>query len=563
MINTAAAKPGEMWSNRKKNDKQFKNYGPKMELPSKFEYMSFSLELFFCGVPKPSGGYKAFGKRWHRHCNPALQMKALRQSQLAQSIRQLPNTSSSSSSSSTNNSNNNSNSTPISEKALSSNSVMSGFDVPVPKDYVYWLGHATILLCVKGLNIIIDPVFSERASPVQFFGPKRRYPCATTVEELPPMDIVLLTHNHYDHLDADSIKALYARFPNILMVVPLNMDRLLVGFGVPEKQIITLDWWEELNVAGVTFACVPAHHWSWHDLFDRDEILWCGWVVGWNPPADGGRQAPNVSRVVTTQNPLIPPPPALPQSRTSASTSSDTPDFFHTAIMTDSVTKTLSSSTSKTVATTMTTTMAGGEPVHWDTARTFYFTGDTAFNKVMFEQIHYRYPRIDLAALPIGAYAPREICYTEHVDPEHAVEIFKLLKIRKAFGVHWGAFEISSEPLDEPIEVLKRTLDKEGISNTDFQLIRTGDFLSFDDMVDAGDPSVSLLADDGGLAGLGVGLGLKVPVAVGDDTGDDDDAEEGAEEDLVNSFWSRSTSMENVSAAATRTPTVTPHYPFR
>lgn len=477
----------------------------------------------------------------------------------------------------------------MSANSLSSRSTLSGTGFSggggdaasssSPKDYVYWLGHATILLCVKGVNIIIDPMFSERASPVQFFGPKRRYPCATTIEELPPMDIVLVTHNHYDHLDAYSIKALYERFPNILMITPLNMDRLLTGFGVPEKQIITLDWWEEISVMGVTLACVPAHHWSWHDLLDRDEILWCGWIVGWNLPRDGGRFAPNVSRIMTNPFTVVEQNQPLNQS-TLGSRTSNTSDFLHSSAYTDSVTKTLSSSATTMSGTTPHQHHTSSELIHWESARTFYFTGDTAFNQEMFEQIHHRYPRIDLAALPIGAYAPREVCYTEHVDPEHAVKIFQILKVRKAFGVHWGAFELSSEPLDEPIEVLKRTLEKESISNADFQLIRTGDFISFDRMGEweEGSPMTTTTAateDDDvwytaaaavsdsihaaptlapmsppftDMRNADVGRGCRIQPPQHRDENEDTDDEENL--DLINSFWSQSTSTANVSATS-------------
>lgn len=142
-----------------------------------------------------------------------------------------------------------------------------------------WIGHATVLLQLAGRNILIDPQFSERASPVPWAGPKRAVPPGLALEDLPPIDFVLITHDHYDSLDRPSIERLSRREtgPETLFVVPLHMGRLLQSWGV--GNIAELAWHQQLALAGLEVTAIPMQHWSKREIWGKDRRLWAGWVV--------------------------------------------------------------------------------------------------------------------------------------------------------------------------------------------------------------------------------------------------------------------------------------------
>jgi L-ascorbate metabolism protein UlaG (beta-lactamase superfamily) len=143
---------------------------------------------------------------------------------------------------------------------------------------VTWIGHATVLLQVAGLNILTDPVWSERASPFTFVGPKRWVPPALPLADLPPIDIVLVSHNHYDHLDEATVVQLAGqpggppRF-----YVPLGVDAWFRERGLPVHA--TMDWWDRQDDGPLAVHFVPAQHWSARSWWDRNETLWGGFVV--------------------------------------------------------------------------------------------------------------------------------------------------------------------------------------------------------------------------------------------------------------------------------------------
>eukprot|EP00904_Undaria_pinnatifida_P012374 jgi/Undpi1/8267/HiC_scaffold_25.g10736.m2 len=143
---------------------------------------------------------------------------------------------------------------------------------------VTWIGHATILVQIDGLNVLTDPMFSDRASANQMVGPKRFTPPAMSVADLPPIDVVLLSHNHYDHLDSGSVKAVG---DSPLWIVPSGLKGVLGKMGA--KHCVELSWWEEVEVEGflgaVRFASTPAQHWSTRLVWDRNTSLWCGFAV--------------------------------------------------------------------------------------------------------------------------------------------------------------------------------------------------------------------------------------------------------------------------------------------
>lgn len=141
-----------------------------------------------------------------------------------------------------------------------------------------WIGHSTMLVQSDGLTFLTDPIFSERASPLSFVGPKRHQPPALSVEQLPPIDVVLISHSHYDHLDEASVKAL-AQQPSgsPLFLVPLGVEKLLHDWGI--SRVMALDWWDSHQLNQVKIHLTPAQHWSARGLFDKNETLWGSWTV--------------------------------------------------------------------------------------------------------------------------------------------------------------------------------------------------------------------------------------------------------------------------------------------
>jgi len=141
-----------------------------------------------------------------------------------------------------------------------------------------WIGHASTLVQANGLNVITDPVFSERVSPVSFAGPKRWQPPGIGIEELPHIDVVLVSHNHYDHLDRPSILRL-SRQPggSPLYLVPLGLKSWLERLGIDNA--VELDWWDQHATQGTDFCFTPAQHWSGRSLSDRNKTLWGAWSV--------------------------------------------------------------------------------------------------------------------------------------------------------------------------------------------------------------------------------------------------------------------------------------------
>lgn len=261
-----------------------------------------------------------------------------------------------------------------------------------------WIGHASALLQINGVNILADPVFSERASPFSFAGPKRKTPPGLTLDELPHIDIVLISHNHYDHLDKASVEALNRQAggpPRFL--VPLGVKKWMNDDGIQNAE--ELDWSDETHVAGLDIWFVPSQHWSARTPFDRAETLWGGWVV--KTPAGA----------------------AHPFS--------------------------------------------------------FYFAGDTGYSPD-FRDIGARFGGFDLALIPIGAYDPRWFMHGQHVDPEEAVRIFQDVQAKKAIGIHWGTFELTDEPLDEPPRRLADAVRRAGLPADSFTVLKHGEMIRLD-----------------------------------------------------------------------------------
>ena len=146
-----------------------------------------------------------------------------------------------------------------------------------PDRSLFRLGHSTVLLKLRGEFWLTDPVFSERASPVQWAGPKRFHAPPIALADLPPLKGVILSHNHYDHLDHATILALADKAEHFL--APLGVGDTLVEWGVPASKVQQLDWWQSTTVDGVRFVATPAQHFSGRGLFDGDKSLWASWVI--------------------------------------------------------------------------------------------------------------------------------------------------------------------------------------------------------------------------------------------------------------------------------------------
>jgi L-ascorbate metabolism protein UlaG (beta-lactamase superfamily) len=141
-----------------------------------------------------------------------------------------------------------------------------------------WIGHATFLLQLDGMNILTDPHLTERASPLAIAGPKRVVAPALDFRELPHIDAVVISHNHYDHLDRPTVKKLASQAQGApRFYVPLGLKAWFARQGI--REVAEMDWWEETRFGALKFTLVPVQHWSARTPWDRDRTLWGGWVI--------------------------------------------------------------------------------------------------------------------------------------------------------------------------------------------------------------------------------------------------------------------------------------------
>ncbi|QGU87761.1 MBL fold metallo-hydrolase [Erwinia sorbitola] len=259
-------------------------------------------------------------------------------------------------------------------------------DLSGSQDSVWWLGHACVLLRNAGRYTLIDPALSRRASPLSFLGPQRRTPAVLAIDDLPALDVVLISHNHYDHLDRPTIKKILRRFPDVTFVVPLGLQAWFRRIGA--HQVVALDWWQQTQAGGLTIHAVPARHWSMRTLWDRNRSLWCGWVI---------------------QNATL----------------------------------------------------------------NFWFSGDSGYAEDLLE-IPRRLGPFTLAALPVGAYAPKWFMQGQHMDPDQAVSLHRAIGQPVTIPIHWGVFELADESLDEPPQVLEQAMQAAGLDFTRFKAWKIG-----------------------------------------------------------------------------------------
>jgi len=140
-----------------------------------------------------------------------------------------------------------------------------------------WVGHSTVLVQIGGMNVLTDPVWADRASPVPFAGPRRRLPPALPLPALPPIDVVVISHDHYDHLDLAAVRQLARRDPATMWLAPLAVGDHLRRAGA--QHVHEHAWWDERAVGALSITCVPAQHSSGRGMRDRNRSLWCGWTI--------------------------------------------------------------------------------------------------------------------------------------------------------------------------------------------------------------------------------------------------------------------------------------------
>ena len=251
-----------------------------------------------------------------------------------------------------------------------------------------WIGHASFLLQIDGVNILTDPHLTKRASPIIFAGPSRTTPPGLAINDLPHIDIIVISHNHYDHLDYQTILKITRKQKSKqpLVLVPLKLKKLLESFGA--NNVKELEWWDNIKFKNIFVHSVPVQHWS-NRSFNTNKTLWCGWVF----------EAKNFKCM---------------------------------------------------------------------------FVGDTGYSKD-FLTIQEKFGFMDLSLIPIGAYAPRWFMKDHHCNVEEAIQIHKDLKSKKSIAMHWGTFQLTDEPMDEPIILLKKLAVEKNLSNDEFIAMTHGE----------------------------------------------------------------------------------------
>jgi L-ascorbate metabolism protein UlaG (beta-lactamase superfamily) len=230
-----------------------------------------------------------------------------------------------------------------------------------------WVGHATWLVCMAGQRVVTDPVWSTSIGP----GITRNVAPGVALEQAAP-SVVLVSHNHRDHLDAPTIARIGDQ---ATYVVPKNLGRFFRKRGL--TRVHEVEWWQRVAIGDLAVTFVPSQHWSQRGPLDRNETLWGGYVIE-------------------------------------------------------------------------------GQ------GRAVYFAGDTAFFGG-FRTIGERFPGIDAALLPIGAYDPQWFMRRQHMNPDDAVAAFRDLGARLLCAMHWGTFKLTDEPLDEPPRLLEEARGREGL----------------------------------------------------------------------------------------------------
>jgi L-ascorbate metabolism protein UlaG (beta-lactamase superfamily) len=144
---------------------------------------------------------------------------------------------------------------------------------------ITWFGHSSSLVEIDGTQVLIDPIWEQRASPAQWAGPKRFFPPTVALEDLPPIDAVLISHDHFDHLGAESVARLAVSQKDALWITPLGVGNILSSMGVRADRITELDWIQSATVGSLTVTALPARHFSGRSFFNRFRTLWASFAL--------------------------------------------------------------------------------------------------------------------------------------------------------------------------------------------------------------------------------------------------------------------------------------------
>ncbi|GAA5989432.1 hypothetical protein JCM11641_007902 [Rhodosporidiobolus odoratus] len=299
-----------------------------------------------------------------------------------------------------------------------------------------WLGHACFLVEFpaaegqeRGLRVLLDPVWSHRCSPSQWIGPARIQPPPIPLASIPEVDAVVISHNHYDHMDVATLKHLYTSRSqgSVHFFAPLGNKKWFKSvIGCKDDEVSEMDWWEErwLTVqdggeksrqqeggeagkAGLRVRCTPCQHFTGRSLTDRNDTLWSSWAI---ESSTGGKV------------------------------------WF------------------------------GGDTGYRSVARgTTLEEEDKLPVCPAFEEIGKREGGFDLAMIPIGAYSPRWFMSRIHCSPEDSVELHRHVKSKKSLGMHMGMWVLTDEPMDEPPKRLRAACEKYGISEEEFGVSGLGE----------------------------------------------------------------------------------------
>jgi L-ascorbate metabolism protein UlaG (beta-lactamase superfamily) len=295
-----------------------------------------------------------------------------------------------------------------------------------------WLGHACYYVeYPSGLRVLFDPVFEDRCSPFSFVGPKRHTPRPCDIADLPFVDAVVISHSHYDHLSNPTVCELAKRHPEAHFFVGLGLETWFRSSGI--KNVTELDWWETADMTlapksqsegGKTgesitarISCLPAQHCSSRRPGDYNTTLWCSWAVSSSSPS-----SPESRSVYFGGDTGYRHVPRVPAVEATDETRNPAADF---------------------------------EPPY-----------DTLPVCPQFAQIGELRGPFDLGLLPIGAYKPRYLFSHMHANPFDSVDIFRDTKCKRAMGIHWGTWTLTSEELDEPPKLLKMALKRKGMPET-------------------------------------------------------------------------------------------------
>lgn len=256
---------------------------------------------------------------------------------------------------------------------------------------VTWVGHSTLLVQMGGVTFLTDPIWSNTPSPIPGVGPRRFVEPGIALDDLPPIDFVVISHNHYDHLDLPTLVDLAELNPETRFLVPQENGDLLRGKGI--VRVEEYDWGDVTEHEGVKIHCLPSQHWSKRGIGDDQKALWASWAV------------------------------------------------------------------------------TGPE-------RRFYFAGDTGYFDG-FRRIGEALGPFDLAAVPIGAYEPAEIMQYSHMNPEESVKSAIDLDARRALAIHFGTFDLSDEPLEEPPRRFLEAAQASDLGDEAAWVIRIGETRAF------------------------------------------------------------------------------------